>query len=74
MWAVNTIMTTRVYINLVWLVKKPIIEMNNAESRISRQPAGTGIRMKVHTFTEVHRDDWTSKRRSVLGPMDDTLD
>jgi hypothetical protein len=72
MWSANTILTTRVYMNLVWLARKPLVDTTMADTTMSRQPAGMGIRMKIRTFTEIHRDDWRFKRRDMLDPMDDT--
>ncbi|KIM30755.1 hypothetical protein M408DRAFT_327746 [Serendipita vermifera MAFF 305830] len=54
MWAVNTVVTTRVYMNLVWLTKKPFIE---GTSMGTRNPT-TGVRMRITTFTDVQTDDW----------------
>ncbi|KIM30757.1 hypothetical protein M408DRAFT_21604 [Serendipita vermifera MAFF 305830] len=54
MWAVNTVVTTRVYMNLVWLAKKPMVEETSASTR---NPT-TGIHMRVTTFTDVQTDDW----------------
>lgn len=71
MWSVNSILTTRVYMNLVWLAK-PIIETANMRSRV---PAGTAIPLRVHTLTEIHTDDWKLKRRNImLDTMDETFD
>jgi hypothetical protein len=57
MWAVNTVLTTRVYMNLVWLAKKPLIEASQHELS-SAVPTGGGIRLRVHTLTEVRSDTW----------------
>lgn len=58
MWAVNTVLTTRVYMNLVWLAKKPLIIASQQQDFSSDVATGGGIRMRVHTFTEVHTDTW----------------
>ncbi|KIM30753.1 hypothetical protein M408DRAFT_327745 [Serendipita vermifera MAFF 305830] len=62
MWAVNTVLTTRVYMNLVWLAKKSMIEETSMGTRNPTQ----GIRMRVTTFTEVQTDDWKVRRPSHM--------
>jgi len=68
MWAVSTVLTTRVYMNLVHLAKAPAIE------QISNAPIPGGIRMHVHTFTEVQTDDWKPKGPSAFASVEDGLD
>lgn len=65
MWAVNTVLTTRVYMNLVWLAKKPMVE-ETSMGMGTRGPATRGIRMHVTTFTEVQTDDWKVRRPSHM--------
>ncbi|KAG8845006.1 hypothetical protein FRC20_003328 [Serendipita sp. 405] len=73
MWAVNTILTTRTYMNLVYLAKNPVVVASTQKEFVP--PPGTlarrgsgffkgggnrnaqGIAMQVHTFTEVRIDD-----------------
>ncbi|KAG8808238.1 hypothetical protein FRC18_005141 [Serendipita sp. 400] len=49
MWAVNVVVTTRIYINLVWLAKKPLITTNglsiNADVPTSAARASIHVKM-----------------------------
>ncbi|KIM30759.1 hypothetical protein M408DRAFT_21605 [Serendipita vermifera MAFF 305830] len=64
MWSVNTVLTTRVYMNLVWLAKKPMVEETSMGTRNPTQ----GIRMRVTMFTEVQTDDWKTQQPSHVYP------
>jgi hypothetical protein len=44
--------------NLVWLAKKPLIE--SSEQEVTWGVTG-GIRMRVHTITEIHTDTYSSR-------------
>ncbi|KAG8806382.1 hypothetical protein FRC17_005054 [Serendipita sp. 399] len=46
MWAVNVVLTTRIYINLVWLAKKPLITTNGI-SNYSGLPS-SAVRASIH--------------------------
>lgn len=64
MWAINTVLTTRVYMNLVYLSRKPVVTNSTQKEFVSptTHTNGAGIAMKVHTFTEVRvqEDDYTA--------------
>ena len=68
MWAASTVLTTRVYMNLVWLAKKPVTEQSS-----NLIPVLGGIRMHVTTFMEVQTDDWKPRARDAIASMDDGL-
>ncbi|KAG8809280.1 hypothetical protein FRC17_003517 [Serendipita sp. 399] len=73
MWAINTILSTRTYMNLVYLAKNPVIVASTQKEfvpapatlarrgsgflRVGGNRTGQGIPMQVHTFTEIHIDD-----------------
>lgn len=54
LWAIMTILSTRVYLNLVYLARKPVIEEHNSTSQGQQFEGRTnfgGIRMRVQTTT-----------------------
>lgn len=55
MWALNTVLTTRVYMNLVWLTKRPFLDTTLGPLSINTGPS---IRMRVHVSTEIEPDRW----------------
>jgi hypothetical protein len=63
MWAVSTVLTTRVYMNLVWLAKKPLIT--------TMDPKIPSIRMHAYTLTEAQEDYGTLRRPGVTMPSVD---
>jgi hypothetical protein len=62
MWSINTVLITRVYMNLVWLAKHPI---SDSISMSTGMPMRTNVNtsvdndvhMRVATSTEVRTDD-----------------
>ncbi|KAG8819373.1 hypothetical protein FRC19_009841, partial [Serendipita sp. 401] len=46
MWAVNVVVTTRIYINLVWLAKKPLITTNGLS--INADVPASAARASIH--------------------------
>lgn len=58
MWAINAIMTTRVYLNLVWLVKKPIYGSECGTERINSQMVASP-RNVGRDVIKLHRDSMT---------------
>lgn len=62
MWAISTVLTTRVYMNLVWLAKKPMVEETTMGMGTRNNQTGPAIRMRVTTFTEIKTDDWKAGR------------
>lgn len=52
LWAVMTILSTRVYLNLVFLTRKPLFEATEVSNvRFAKGPPREGIRMHVQTTT-----------------------
>jgi hypothetical protein len=74
MWSINTILTTRVYMNLVWLTKRPILDVTSMNTRMrvgDNMNLSTNIRMRVTTFTDIQTDsDWVTKRSDTLSIHD----
>jgi hypothetical protein len=74
MWAINTILTTRVYMNLVWLTKKPILDVTSMNTRMpmgNNMNMSTNISMRVTTFTDIQTDsDWVTKGSDTLSIYD----
>ncbi|KIM20824.1 hypothetical protein M408DRAFT_333791 [Serendipita vermifera MAFF 305830] len=48
MWAINTVLTTRVYMNLVWLVHKPMLTHANGSTDEFDTTVGTLVRGAGH--------------------------
>jgi hypothetical protein len=52
LWAIMTILSTRVYLNLVFQVRKPTIEQTEEPNvRFAGSPRREEIKMHVHTTT-----------------------
>lgn len=70
LWAVMTILSTRVYLNLVFLARKPTLEQTTHDSRaeFSSPSLLDGIRMQIHRTTTVEREIVTFGRTRVTRP------
>ena len=74
MWSISTVLTTRVYMNLVWLANRPLLDPTSWHTDIPLSTSlaigtGTHIRMHVTTFTEIHVDRRDPKRPSALAGL-----
>lgn len=61
MWSVNAVLTARVYLNLVWLARKPLATVDvTQEGFTSGGGISANIRLQVRPSTTVRADTWRS--------------
>jgi hypothetical protein len=66
MWAVNAVLTARVYLNLVWLARKPMVTADTSHGGfITGGVVSANIQLQVRPSATVRADTW---RSSGLSP------
>ncbi|KAG8775730.1 hypothetical protein FRC15_000360 [Serendipita sp. 397] len=57
MWAANAVLTIRVYLNLVWLAKKPLITVSDYPNHGRAHEAGPSINFRMPVDNPTYRSD-----------------
>jgi hypothetical protein len=66
MWAVNAVLTARVYLNLVWLARKPMVTADASHGGlITGGGVSANIHLQIRPSATIRADTW---RSSGLGP------
>jgi hypothetical protein len=66
MWAANAVLTGRVYLNLVWLARKPMATVDTTHGGfVTAGGVSANIQLQARPSATVRTDTW---RSSGLGP------